>query len=84
MPSMEVEPFFSGFQLRIILVKADLLLQYHLQKSNDTPCLDSYAMVPVVALTATAIVVAIHLSSNSGPLQSFLDEAQSKGGNVNL
>ena len=46
-------------------------------KQHSLP--DSYAVVPDVALTATAIDVAMVLSSNTGPLQSFLDEAQSKG-----
>ena len=39
---------------------------------------DNYAMVPAVALTASAIDVPMHLNSNTEPLQTYLCEAQSK------
>ena len=38
---------------------------------------DNYAMVPAVALTASAIDVPMHLNSNTEPLQTYLCEAQS-------
>ena len=80
---MEVEPAFSSFQLRIVVLKQTFCYNTTSEiKQYTLP--DSYAMVLAVALTVTAIDVAVLLSSNTGPLQSFLVRHNPRGKKLSM